>query len=90
MKLLAVADAVDVVDDRDARIARAQEVRVQRVHVASGSTVRPAATSACARDLAAEHPLAVLVGAHATEQVDLELLELEQVDQIVERALRRC
>ena len=30
----AVADAVDVEDDRDARVAGPQEVRVQRVHVA--------------------------------------------------------
>ena len=49
------------------------------------------------RDLPAEHALAVLVGAQPAEQVHLELLELEQVDQIVERApigarlpARRC
>ena len=49
------------------------------------STVRPAATERLPRDLPAEHPLAVLVGAQPAEQVHLELLELEQVDQIVER-----
>ena len=37
------------------------------------------------RDLAAEHTLAVLVGAHAAEQVDLELFEVQQLDELVER-----
>ena len=43
----AVADAVDVVEDRHRRVARAQEVGVQRVDgAARRSTVRAAATSA--------------------------------------------
>ena len=37
-----------------------------------------------ARHLAAEHALAVLVGAQPAEEVDLELLQREQVDQLVE------
>ena len=49
-----------------------------------------------ARDLTAEHALAVLVRAQAAEQVHLELLELEEFDQLVERGshvtpiLTRC
>ena len=39
-----------------------------------------------ARDLTAEHPLLVLVGAEAPEQVHLELLEVEEGDEVVERA----
>ena len=70
----AVADAVDVEDDRDPRVAGPQEVRVQRVHVA---LVDRAARGdqRLRRHLAAEHPLAVLVGAQPAEQVHLELLE---------------
>ena len=44
----AVADAVDLVEDRHRRVAGAQEVGVERVHLAArSSTVRVAATSAC-------------------------------------------
>ena len=82
----AVADAVDVVDDRDARIAGPQEVRVQRMHVPVGVDGSPRRDQRLPRDLTAEHALTILVGAHAAEQVHLELLELEQVDEIVERA----
>ena len=59
---------------------------MQRVHAAARSRRCARRDQRLARDLAAEHALAVLVGAHAAEQVDLELLELEQVDEIVERA----
>jgi len=37
-----------------------------------------------ARDLPAEDALAVFVGAHTAEQVELEWLQLEQLDEIVE------
>ena len=52
----AVADAVDVVDDRHPRVARPQEVGVQRVHVAvvDGPSRRD---QRLPRDLPAEHPL---------------------------------
>ena len=43
---LAVADAVDVVDDRDLGIAGQQEIGVHRMRRAAPSTVRTAATSA--------------------------------------------
>ncbi len=36
-------------------------------------------------DLTAEDPLAVLVGAEPAEQVHLERLELEEVEQVVQR-----
>ena len=39
-----------------------------------------------ARDLATEHALTVLVGAQPAEQVHLELFELQQFDQLVERS----
>ncbi len=40
-----------------------------------------------ARHLAAEHPLAVLVGAEPPEDVDLDGLEVEQVDQGIDGLL---
>ena len=80
----AVTESVDVVDDRYARIAGSQEVRVERVHepVLHGATRSDQRLSG---DLTAEHALAVLVGAEPPEQVDLELLQLQQLDQLVER-----
>ena len=81
----AVADAVDLVEDRHRRVARAQEVGVQRVHQAARVVDR-----ACRGDqrlaghLPAEHPLAALVGRDAPEDVDLDGLEVEQGDQVVE------
>ncbi len=62
-----VADAVDLVEDRDRRVAGAQEVGVQRVHPpaldgAAGGHER------LRGDLAAEDPLAVLVGTEAPER----------------------
>ena len=60
---LAVADAIDLVEDRRVRVARAQEVRVQRVH----ARPRRGVDGPCRRDeclagnLAAEDSLALLV-----------------------------
>ena len=85
---LAVADSVDLVEDGDGGVARAQEVRVQRVH----ETVR-LVDGPCRRDerlagdLAAEHPLAVLVGGVAPEDVHLDRFEVEERDEVVERRL---
>src|SRR5450631_1699941 len=41
------------------------------------------------RDLAAEDALAVLVGAQAPKEVDLERFELQEVEQVVERRAHR-
>jgi hypothetical protein len=75
-----VADPLDLVHDRHPRPTRAQEVRVQRVH-------RPVALRGAAGghqrlpgDLAAEDPLQGLLRAAPTEDVDLDLLQVEQVD----------
>jgi hypothetical protein len=85
---LAVADAVHLVEDRDLRVARAQEVRVQRVYdvVLDGAAGRD---QRLPRDLAAEHALAVLLRAAPAEDVHLQLLEVEEVDQAVEDFLHR-
>ena len=74
-----VADPVDLVEDGDARVARAQEVRVQRVHasVVDGTTRRH---EGLGRDLAAEGPLAVFLRVLATVRVDFNGFEVEQID----------
>ena len=71
-------DPVDLVEDRHPNVARSQEVRVQRVDAA------PGLDRASRRDqrlpyLAAEHPLPVLVGRDAPEDVHLDRLEVEQL-----------
>ncbi len=65
---LAVADAVDLVQDRRVRVAGAQEVPVERVDVARrpdlGTVVDGASGSdeCLPRDLSTEHALTLLVG----------------------------
>ena len=77
----AVPDPVDLVDDRDRGITRAQEVGVQRVHVPVGRHRTAGRDQRLAGDLAAEDPLHRLVRAEAAEDVHLELLEIEDREQ---------
>jgi len=76
----AVADAVDLVQDRDHRVAGAQEVGVQGVHLLAVLDRAPGGDQRLPGDLSAEHALALLVGAQAPEDVDLDGLEVEQLD----------
>ena len=78
-----IPDPVNLVEDGHGRIAWAQEVGVQRVHLAvlDGS---PCRHQRLARHLATEDALALLVGLDAAEDVDLDWLEVEQVDEEVE------
>ena len=80
----AVADAVDVVEDRRRGVARSQEVRVQRVHeaVLDGA---PGRHEGLPGHLAAVDTLSFLVGLDAAEDVDLNRLEVEQVDEELQR-----
>ena len=77
---LPVADAVDLVEDRHGRVARPQEVRVERVHVAvlDGAARRHERLPG---HLPAEDALALLVRLGAAEDVDLDRLEVEQADE---------
>ena len=80
----AVADPVDLVEDGHVGVPGAQEVGVQRVHAAPLDGA-PRRHERLGRHLAPEHPLAVLVGAHAAEDVDLDGLDVEQLDEEVQR-----
>ena len=78
---LAVAQAFDLVDDRDLRIAGQDEIAMDRMRQA-------ALDGAACRDhglpdhLAAEHPLPARLRAVAAEQVHLELFEIENGNQV--------
>ena len=79
---LAVADAVDLVDDRHLGIAGQQEIGVQRMrqHALDGAGGRD---QRLADHLAAEHALPADLRAAAAKQVHLELLEVEDGEQVV-------
>ncbi len=79
---LAVADAVDLVDDRHFGIAAEQEIGVQRMrrprrHVLDGAA---GGDQRLADHLAAEHPLPARLRRAAAEQVHLQRLEIENVE----------
>ena len=80
----AVADAVDLVDDRHARVAGAQEVRVQAVHRPVRRDGAAGGDERLAGDLPAEDPLQRLVRLLAAEDVDLDALEVEQLHELVQ------
>ena len=69
-------------------IAGAQEVGVQRVHGAARLHGAGGRHQRLAGHLPAEDPLALLVGRHPAEQVDLDRLEVEQLHQRVDGVLR--
>ena len=84
----AVADAVDVVDDRLSHVAGAKEVGVERVHVALGRDRLHRGGERLTEHLAAEHRSPPEVLALAAEEVLLDSLEGEELDELVEDALR--
>ena len=80
---LAVARELDLVDDRRIDVARHEEVRVQRVHVAILDGVARG-RQRLAEHLAAEHARAAQVAALAAKDPILDALELEQLEEIGE------
>ena len=79
-----VAYPVHLVQDRDLRVAGAEEVGVEGVHrtfrAGAIGDRSPGRHQGLGRDLAAEHPKSVLRRADATVEVDLERLEVEQIE----------
>src|ERR1700692_2968386 len=78
---LAVAQAFDLVDDRNLRIARQDEIAMQRMR-------QPALDGAACRyhrlsdHLPAEHPLPARLRAVAPKQIHLDRLEIENGNQV--------
>src|SRR6476660_9499266 len=84
-KAAAIADAVDIVDDRHRRIPGPEEIGVERMSV----TVLDGATGGDQRladHLAAEDTLPAHLRAHAAKQVLLERLDVEDRKKLVESA----
>ncbi len=84
----AVADPVHLVEDGDRRVAGSQEVGVEGMDPADFDRAA-GGHQGLGGDLAAEHPLPVLVGADASEDVDFDGLEIEQVDEEIECVAHR-
>src|SRR5262245_34697954 len=83
---LAVAHALDVVDDRDLRVAGKQEVGVHGMRRPVGDVDGAAGSNQrLADDLAAEYALPADLRAAAAEQVHLELFEVEDAEQVFDR-----
>ncbi len=81
---LPVTDAVHLVEDGHGRVAGSQEVRVQGVDAAMVDRA-PGGHEGLPGHLAAEDALALLVGLDTPEDVDLDRLEVEQVDEKLQR-----
>ncbi len=80
---LAVADAIDVVDDRDLGIARQQEIGVHGMRRAALDRAH-GGDQRLPDHLAAEHALPADLRRAAAEQVHLQRLEIEDVEQILD------
>ncbi len=82
-----VTQALDLIDDRNRRVARPEKIGVQRVDDEAALHRSPGGDQRLSRDLAAEDAHPVLLRRAAPEEVQLELLEIEDRDQLVESRL---
>ena len=82
----AVADAVDLVDDRHLGIAAEEEIRVQRMRRADRHVIDRAAggDQSLADDLSAEHPLPARLRRAPAEQIYFQDFEIEDFEQFVD------
>ena len=79
---LAVADAVDLVDDRNAGIAGPEEIGVQRMRLAVGLDGARGGDERLPDHLAAENALPTILRAATAEEVVLERLQVEDAEQV--------
>jgi hypothetical protein len=78
----AIADTVHFVEDGRPWVARAQEVRVQRMH-ATGLHGPPGRDERLSSNLSPEYALAGLIEVLASKDVHFDYLEVEQLDEMV-------
>jgi len=83
---LAVADAIDLVDDRRRHVAGEQEIRVQRMRHPAFDGAR-GGDQRLPDDLAAEDAAAAEIRRLSAKEVQLELLEVELADEALERGI---
>src|SRR6185437_9015423 len=81
---LTVADAVDVVDDRDPWIAGQQEISVHRMRWAAGLDRAHRSDQRLADHLATEHALPAHLRRATAEQIYLQWLKIEDIEQVVD------
>ncbi len=86
---LAVAQSLDLVDDRNLRIARQDEITMQRMRQAAldGAACRH---HRLADHLPAEHPLPARLRAGTAKQVHLERFDIENGNQVDQAFGHRC
>src|SRR6185295_8321601 len=80
---LPVADAIDVVDDRNFWIARQQEIGVHGVWRAAGIDGTYRRDESLTDDLAPKNPLPADLGRTAAEQIHFERFEIENIEQVL-------
>ena len=80
---LAVADAIDVIDDWNFWIARQQEVRMHRVRRAAGIDSADRRDESLPDNLTTKDPLPADLRQAAEEQVHFERFEVEDIEQIL-------
>ncbi len=83
-KALAVADAVDLVDDRHAGVAGPQEIGVQRMRLAVGLHGAGGGDERLADHLAAEDALPADLRAATAEEVVLQRLQVEDAEEVLD------
>ena len=80
---LAVADAIDVIDDWNFWIARQQEVRMHRVRRAAGIDSTDRRDESLPDHLTTKDPLPADLRRAAAEQVHFERFEVEDIEQVL-------
>jgi len=87
-KRLPVADSIHLIKDGNFRVTRSEKVGVQGVDraVAPGAIAyrSPRRNQGLGRDLTAEHPQTLLWRTEASEEVDFEGFEVQDVDELIE------
>jgi hypothetical protein len=85
----AIADAIDLVEHRHRRIARPEEVGMERVDGPVLIDGSGRGYERLARHLSAEDSLAILLRGHAAENVDFDRFEIEKIDEVVDIVLHQ-
>jgi hypothetical protein len=92
-EMVAIADAIDFVNDRQFHIARPQKIRMQRMRHAAFDRARRR-HQRLADHLSAEYAFAAEIARLAAKQVHFQRFEIEQCDEVLQRAIhvrfRKC
>ena len=84
-----VSDSVHDIENRDLHVARAQEVRVQRMRPSSRGDRARGCHQGLRGHLPAEDAKSLLVGVVAAKDVHLELLDVEEAKHLIKQRMRQ-